>query len=265
MTMRHAEHVMGTVFSFDLPDPALADGALHDAIEWLHWVDATFSTYRDDSDISRLGRGELRVEDCPREVADVLDLCVEAAQRTDGYFTATPGGHLDPSGLVKGWAVEDVSRRLTAAGSRWHSVGGGGDIQMAGGHTEPWRVGIAHPHHPGQLAAVVEVGDGAVATSGTAERGSHVVNPRTGAPATELAAVTVVGPELTWADVYATAALARGADARGWLANLCGYDALVIGADGSTWCTPGFPAYLADSHSQHTEKPQQAVSNLIEG
>src|SRR4051812_15786450 len=208
--MRHAEHVMGTVFSFDLPDPELAGGALQDATAWLHWVDATFSTYRDDSDINRLARGELRIEDCPAEVTEVLDLCVEAARRTDGYFTATPGGRLDPSGLVKGWAVEEASRRLTVAGSRRHSVGGGGDIQMTGGHHEPWLVGIADPRRPGLLAAVVEVADGAVATSGTAERGHHVVNPRTGAPATELAAVTVVGPELTWADVYATAALARG-------------------------------------------------------
>ena len=87
----------------------------------MHWVDATFSTYRDDSDISRLGRAELRIDECAPEVAAVLAMCAQATLRTDGYFNAMAGGRLDPSGLVKGWSVEQVSRRLEAAGSRRQS------------------------------------------------------------------------------------------------------------------------------------------------
>ena len=140
---RHAEHAMGTVFSFDLRDERIATNTLDEAIAWLHWVDATFSTYKDNSEISKLGRGEIRIEDCAPEVRTVLDLCAQAGAVSDGYFTAMPGGRLDPSGLVKGWAVEEVSRRLEAAGSRRHSVGGGGDVRVVGGTDpgRPWRIG----------------------------------------------------------------------------------------------------------------------------
>jgi thiamine biosynthesis lipoprotein len=265
--VRHAEQVMGTVFSFDLHDPNIADGALAAAVAWLHWVDATFSTYRYDSDISRLGRGELRIEDCAPEVATVLDLCAEATRRTDGYFTATPGGRLDPPGLVKGWAVEEASRQLTDAGSRRHSVGGGGDVRVVGAADDerPWRIGVSDPHRPGSLATIVSLTDAAVATSGTSERGAHVLNPLTGLPATELASVTVVGPSLTWADSYATAALARGAGAREWLATLTDYEAIVIDPLGTAWWTPGFPAFGVVPHSAFSGNGQPFVSYLTEG
>ncbi|MFL6240163.1 MAG: FAD:protein FMN transferase [Actinomycetes bacterium] len=263
--VRHAEHVMGTVFSFDLRDQ-LDDGVLTDCVDWLHWVDATFSTYRDDSDISRLGRGEARLTECAPEVAQVLDLCAEATRRTDGYFSAMPTGQLDPSGLVKGWAIEEVGNRLVAAGSRCHSVGGGGDVAVMGQPEPglPWRIGVVAPGDAASIATVVSIRDAGVATSGTAERGAHVVNPLTGRPATELASLTVVGPSLMWADVFATAGLARGMAARGWLDALDGYEAFAIAADGSAWWTQGFAAYGEVPHSGFTGKDQGRLSKLTE-
>src|SRR5215469_12519245 len=125
--VRHAEHVMGTVVSFDVPAWAAAPAApLADAIRWLHWVDRTFSTYRADSDVSALGRGEATVADCAPEVAQVLDACEALRETSGGYFTAYPTGTLDPSGYVKGWAVEHAAAILTAAGSPAHMVNGGG-------------------------------------------------------------------------------------------------------------------------------------------
>jgi FAD:protein FMN transferase len=123
-----------------------------------------------------------------------------------------------------------------------HCINGGGDVRAAG-EPEPgraWNVGIAHPLHPGQLASVVGIRDGAVATSGTAERGAHVLDPFTGKPASALASVTVVGADLIRADAYATAALAMGHAAREWLESLDGYEAFVIAADSSGWATPGY-------------------------
>jgi thiamine biosynthesis lipoprotein len=263
---RHAEHVMGTVFSFDLRDPNVDDGALADVIAWLHWVDATFSTYRDDSDINRLGGGKLRLHECAPAVAAVLDLCAEATRRTDGYFTATPHGRLDPSGLVKGWAVEGASSRLAAAGSRAHTVSGGGDVCAVGTQEDgtPWQIGVVDPRDVTALATVVSTTDGGVATSGTAERGTHICNPMTGRPATELASVTVVGPRLMWADVYATAAVARGHDARRWLETVAGYEAFAVASDGSAWWTRGFPTFGLVPHSRFSGTPQPTVSNLTE-
>jgi thiamine biosynthesis lipoprotein len=242
--LRHAEPVMGTVVSFDIP--AWAGQALQGAIRWLHWVDATFSPYRDDSDVSRFGRGSVTLADCAPELAEVMTACADVSSLSGGYFTARPGGRFDPSGYVKGWAIERAAEMLTAWGSAEHSVNGGGDIQCVGDHGpgQPWRVGIADPLRRGSLALVVAGRDFAVATSGVAERGPHIINPHTGRPATGLASVTVVGARLAAADGYATAAFAMGPRARDWVESLDGYEAFAITPDGATWQTTGFPAYL---------------------
>lgn len=250
MTRRigHVEHVMGTVVSFDVRLDDLDDTEARDAIArsvaWLHRVDAMFSTFRDDSEISRLRRGDVTLAECHADVAAVLDLCAQVTAESNGYFSARYGGQLDPTGLVKGWSVQRASEILTAAGFAAHSVNGGGDVQAVGEPEpgRPWNVGVAHPLHRGHFAAVVPVRDGAVATSGTAERGAHVLNPFTGQPAVQLASVTVIGPDLTRADAYATAALAMGQHAREWLAGLAGYEGFAVAADGSGWSTAGFPA-----------------------
>jgi FAD:protein FMN transferase len=242
---RHAEHVMGTVVSFDVPAQAgepSADGPLSRAVRWLHWVDATFSPYRDDSDVSRFGRGAVELADCAPELTGVLEACTAVSARSDGYFTVTPGGTFDPSGYVKGWAIERAAAILTAAGSAEHSVNGGGDVQCVGGRV--WRVGIADPLHPGRLALVVAGRDFAVATSGVAERGSHIIDPHTGLPPAGLASVTVVGATLAETDAYATAAFAMGPAARDWVEGLDGYEAFAVTADGGTWQTAGFGIYL---------------------
>ncbi|MDP5309865.1 FAD:protein FMN transferase [Streptomyces poriferorum] len=246
--LRHVEHVMGTVFSFDIrdkPTPAIHN-AVQKAVQLLHRVDAVFSTYRPDSHISRLGRGEIDLGDCPPEVHEALTLCAQATHVTDGWFSTTPAGSLDPSGLVKGWATEAASQLLHAAGAHNSCVNGGGDLQLRGQATvnSPWRVGIAHPLRPGELATVITADRTmAVATSGTAERGAHILDPHTGAPATAFAALTIIGPRLTMTDAYATAAFARGRDARDWLESMDGYEALAILPDGRFWRTSGFSRY----------------------
>ncbi|MGR3939020.1 FAD:protein FMN transferase [Streptomyces sp. BRA346] len=246
---------MGTVFSFDLRDPVTPPvrQALKDAVDWLHHVDEVFSTYRPDSAISRLARGEPVPERYGPEVAEVFTLCEEAAKATDGWFSHTPGGRLDPSGLVKGWAIERASRMLYQAGAHNTCVNGGGDIQLRGEAAPgtPWRIGIAHPTRPGELAAVVTGRDLAVATSGTAERGAHVWDPYTSGPATALASLTLTGHSLTRTDAYATAAFAMGAGARVWTEALDGFEALGIATTGEIWRTPGFSgASVSDGPGQ---------------
>src|SRR5271169_1213436 len=238
---------MGTVVSFDVP--ASAEGTLGEAVRWLHWVDATFSPYREDSDVSRFGRGSLALADCAPELAEVLAACADVSGRSGGYFTTRPGGRFDPSGYVKGWAIERAAAMLTAAGSAEHSVNGGGDIQCVGdrGPGQPWRVGITDPLRPGSIALVVTGQDFAVATSGVAERGGHIVNPHTGRPAAGLASLTVVGARLAATDAYATAAFAMGAAARDWVESLDGYEAFAVTPGGQLWQTSGFRAYLASA------------------
>ncbi len=229
MTADHVEHVMGTVFSFAVRDPGPETGpAVRRIVERLHRIDALFSTYRPESEISRLDRGELALAEADPEVRRVLERCAELTAETGGYFTARPGGRLDPSGYVKGWAVEEASRALRASGSAHHCVSGGGDVQTAGG---PWRIGIADPHREGAVARVVTGHDLAVATSGTAERGPHIIDPHTGLPSASFASLTLVGRGLTRLDALATAAFAMGAPALRWLAAK-GVRALAIHPDG---------------------------------
>jgi len=214
------------------------------AFAWLRQVDATFSTYRADSDISRLGRGELTLSECRPEVDEVLTRCLALERATGGFFSVRAAGRLDPSGFVKGWAIDGAADRLAAAGAENFCINAGGDI-VARGRPAPdrgWRVGIRHPTELDRLAAVVAVSDLAVATSGEYERGAHIVDPHTGAPPAGLLSVTVVGPDLATADAYATAAFAMGEDAPNWTACLRGYEAMTILADERVLTTPGFPA-----------------------
>jgi len=253
--VRHAEPVMGTVVSFDVPVAARHDGSLDTAVRWLHWVDRVFSPFRPDSDVSQFADGEITVDGCAPEVAEVIEACAFVRELSGGYFTASPWGRFDPSGYVKGWAIERAAGILSAAGSASHLVNGGGDVQCAGGRpgaaaspgqAPPWRVGIADPLRRGRLALVVEARDCGVATSGTAERGAHIVNPRTGRAAAGLASVTMIGPGLALADACATAAFAMGSGlAREWAESLDGYEAYAITETGETWQTSGLAARIA--------------------
>src|SRR4051794_21333763 len=173
----HVRDIMGMPIGIDVRDAGGIDVGV--AFDWLREVDATFSTYREDSDISRLDRGELTVADCRPEVDEVLTRCLALERATGGYFSVRPAGRLDPSGLVKGWAVAGAADRLAAAGARDFCINAGGDV-IARGRPAPrrrWRVGIRHPEELDRLAAVLEVEDLAVATSGEYERGAHVLDP----------------------------------------------------------------------------------------
>jgi thiamine biosynthesis lipoprotein len=231
--------IMGMPIGIDVRDPGGID--LEAAFDWLREVDATFSTYREDSDISRLERGELTVADCRPEVDEVLTRCLALERETYGYFSVRAAGRLDPSGLVKGWAVAEAAERLATAGAKSFCINAGGDV-VARGRPEPgrpWRVGVRHPEDAGQFAAVLAVEDLAVATSGQYEREGHIVDPHTGRPSTGLLSVTVVGPDLASADAYATAAFAMGADGPAWTAALTGYEAMCITSDHRVLSTPG--------------------------
>ncbi len=236
---------MGTAVSFDVRGGADAAAGIAGAVRWLHDVDARFSTYRASSEISRLASGELSRADASQDVRWVLHRCEALRRTTGGYFDPLAGGSLDPSALVKGWAVQRAADLVVAAGATNVCVTGGGDVSCRGGAAPlgHWRIGIQHPLDPAALAGALRLeGGGAVATSGAYERGEHVRDPHTGLPPTGVLSVTVAGPDLGTADALSTAAYAMGQRGPAWAATLRGgYESLTILTGGRILATPGFP------------------------
>jgi thiamine biosynthesis lipoprotein len=236
---------MGTVFSFTVLPGSLPAAAVQDAVESactaLHWADAVFSTWDRQSPVSLLRRGEAPLSELPAEVTEVLDLCRTAKEASGGWFDpwAMPGG-VDPTGLVKGWAVERALAGLRTAGIPAALLNGGGDLAAFGcpAPGERWRIGVRHPWRPGALAGIIEV-RAAVATSGTYERGAHLIDPGTGRAGSRAASATVTGPSLALADALATAVAVGGDPALGAVAALDGYEGYLIRPDGTGASTGG--------------------------
>jgi thiamine biosynthesis lipoprotein len=263
--LARVEHIMGMPIEIDVRDPdvdslnpAGRPAALDRAFDWLRWVDATFSTYQPDSEISRLNRGLLSAAGAHPDVQEILERCEQLHRDTGGYFDirtdrlplaiTTVSGELtssgiDPSGVVKGWSVDRAAGILDASGARNYCINAGGDVRVRGGALpEPlWLVGIQHPYVTDKLAAVVPVTDRAVATSGAYARGEHIVDPHTGLSPQGVLSATVVGPDLATADAYATAIFAMGEAGPAWTTRLFEYEAMVIMADEQVLYTRWFP------------------------
>ncbi|UQX88238.1 FAD:protein FMN transferase [Jatrophihabitans telluris] len=241
MGIRHVEAVMGTMFSIEIRDARLTGSAAERVLEpllaRLHAIDADYSPFRPDSLVSRVNRGELSERDLPAEAKTVLRECELWRELSGGAFDVRATGRLDPCGYVKGWAIAEASRLLAEAGSTWHCVNGGGDVQaVAPADVRPWRVAIADPRDRGRTVATLTGHTLAVATSGSAERGEHIADPRTGRPATgDLLSLSVYGRSIIDCDVLATAGYAMGADVCGWFTQRPHLTAYAVRASGTSW------------------------------
>ncbi|MFF7788326.1 FAD:protein FMN transferase [Streptomyces sp. NPDC007991] len=241
--MRRVEHVMGFPVSVRIDDEDFPEAPVDGFFAWLREVDARFSPFRPDSEVSRLDRGEIATPG--PALREVLALCEEYRIATGGAFDVRlPGRGLDPCAVVKGWSVQKGAELLSAAGARRFCLNAGGDVLASGG---PWRVGVRHPEHADRLCTVLDVTDRAVATSARYERGDHILDARTGRPATDLISMTVVAPTLTEADTVATAAFALGAQGVEWAAARENCEVFAVDAHRRVLRSPGFPGAGAGS------------------
>jgi thiamine biosynthesis lipoprotein len=248
--IHHLEEVMGTIVTIDVYAAGVTDaglGVLHEQLARaraiLHHADEIFSTWQPHSPVSRLRRGEISLSQAPPEVAEVLERCAAARELSGGWFDpwAMPGG-VDPTGYVKGWAAQNALAAFSGGTACGAIVNAAGDIASSGGlgHGQPFRIGITDPASPLRLAGIVELA-GAIATSGTYERGSHLIDPHSGRAVARAASASVTGPDLGLADALATALAVAGEPGLALIEPLGGYEALVIGFDGSRRWTAGFP------------------------
>lgn len=239
---------MGTVVTFDFYDddgisPEELLPFLASAVATLHHVDKNFSTWKADSPLSRLRRGEIALGEAPIEITDVLESCKVAKELSHGWFDpwALAGG-VDPTGYVKGWAAQRALEELVGAEVGGAMVNAAGDIASFGGPTAkvPFRIGIVNPASPKTLACVAEL-RGAIATSGAYERGEHLVNPFTGRYETKFDSASVTGPDLGLSDALATALVVGGDEVLGLIEGIYDYEALAIDRDGEMKWTSQFP------------------------
>jgi thiamine biosynthesis lipoprotein len=232
---------MGTAVLFDIRSDHFPQDALGESVALLRWVDATFSVHRYDSEISKISRGELVVADADPRVGEVLAACDALRRATSGAFDHRPNGDLDPSGYVKGWAVDAAAAVLTGHGITSFLISAGGDILARGAPdgADGWRVGIQDPNSSGSTVGTVDLRDNAVATSGQYERGRHIwgITDRN----EDIASVSVVGPDLGIADALATAVFAAGLWDAGWLTDFPDYAFIAVTSDARILRSPAVP------------------------
>ena len=234
--------VWGTVIDVDMASNIASEADLNadleKVIDFCHGVDEDFSTYIDSSWVTRLRRGKVGIEDCPMSVQEVWQLCAQAKDVSDGAFDpwAVAGG-LDPSGLVKGWAADICADMLVAAGAQHVQVNAAGDLSLRGGwfdptdsQVKPWKIGVVNPDNRLEVLKIFEITDGAIATSGTYERGAHISDPYTGMIAIGAKSATIVGDAGWLCDALATAVMVAGTDAAFWFTQpeLSGYQVWAI-------------------------------------
>jgi thiamine biosynthesis lipoprotein len=244
----YLEEVMGTVVVFDLyVEPTLGrdviDSLVDEARAILHHADNMFSTWKTESPVSRLRRGVAALEDMPEKVVEVLTLCASARDLSQGWFDPwkMPGG-VDPTGYVKGWAAQRALRAFDHEGIAGAMVNAAGDIATRGtaGLNAPFRIGVTDPGAKERLACIVDV-HATIATSGTYERGQHLIDPFTRRSGARVSSASVVGPDLGVADALATALAVAGSDFLALLDGVAEYEGLTLESDGSWNCTSQFP------------------------
>ncbi len=246
--MKQTQILMGMPITVEVLGADVSPALLDSVFAYFDTVDRKFSTYKEDSEISRINRHELTLAEVSADMVEVFGLSEEMREATGGFFNIWHGGGYDPSGLVKGWAIDKAARMIQRQGFMDYYVEAGGDIQAAGKNKQgrDWRVGIRSPFNLAEIVKVLTITDRGVATSGTYARGQHIYNPKdASAILNKIVSLTVIGPDIYQADCYATAAFAMGAEGIDFIESLEGFEGYSIDQDGLATYTSHFARYIA--------------------
>lgn len=238
---------MGMPVTLEVVDTAAGEPLFDEVFDYFVYVDEKFSTYKDQSEISRINRGELKFEDASEDMKIIFDLAEQTRRESNGYFDVHHGGIIDPSGIVKGWAIYNAAEILHKKGFENFFVDAGGDIQVRGKNSQDgnWRVGIRNPFNMDEIVKILSVTDCGVATSGTYVRGQHIYNPKDeGQVITDVLSLTVIGPDVYEADRFATAAFAMGRAGIDFIEYLPSFEGYMIDKDKQATYTTGFARYV---------------------
>lgn len=238
--MRKVAFIMGIPISIDTAD-SKNEAAIEDVFGRLHEIDETFSTYKTNSEISRFQRGELDESALSEDVRTTKKAIETFGSITKGYFSAYFDGAYDPTGYIKGWAIAEAAKVLRTAGVRTYLINAAGDIAAASDGQKTWSIALQDPFKRHSSLGIITLKNGAIATSGTYERGNHIINPLTGKPTQTLVSAAVYGPDIITSDVFATTCIAMGPKkALDFINTQPGYEAFLIDTHGLTMASQGF-------------------------
>jgi FAD:protein FMN transferase len=247
MSARETRILMGMPITLEVVDRGATQAVIDEVFDYLVYIDEKFSTYKETSEIAMINSGALAIEEASLDMRSVFQLAGEMKTRTGGYFDIQRGKAIDPSGLVKGWAVSNAAGLIRQRGFANYYVEAGGDSQAVGKNREgqAWRVGIRNPFDLREIVKVLAISDRGVATSGNYVRGQHIYNPHEpGAIFDEIVSLTVIGPDVTDADCLATAAFAMGREGIQFIENEPDYEGYSIDVNRQAIFTSGFSRYV---------------------
>lgn len=243
--MKQTKNIMGMPITIEIIDENANQKNMDEVFNYFRYVDEKFSTYKPQSEISQINKGLLKQKDYSEDMNIVLNLSEKTKKETDGYFDIYHNNQLDPSGLVKGWAIKNAADILKKKFSNFY-VEAGGDIQVYGKNSKGknWAIGIKNPFDTKKNVKIIQLTNKGIATSGTYLRGSHIYNPLTNKNANEIASISVIGPDVYEADRFATAAFAMGEKGIYFIENLSGFEGYAIDKNGKATLTSGFEKYI---------------------
>lgn len=242
---------MGMTVVVEIADTHATLNDLDIVFSYFDYIDRKFSTYKPESEISQINRGELKKENYSADISEIFSLAEKTKRETNGFFNIIHNGKIDPSGIVKGWAINNAAKLLKKHGFKNFFVDAGGDIQVSGKNPKgaPWRIGIENPFKESEIIKVISVGAEGVATSGTYLRGQHIYNPFNKNKITDIVSLTVIGPNIYEADRFATAAFAMGTSGIAFIGNLPGFEGYLIDKDGQATFTSGFNKFVVSDEA----------------
>lgn len=236
---------MGMPVVVNVIDANATNEDVQEVFSYLHYVDKKFSTYKKDSEISKIRRGEVSKKDFSKDMQKIFNLSEKTKKDTNGYFDININGSIDPSGIVKGYAIYEAAKILKNKGFKNFYIEIAGDVQVYGKNKgKLWKIGIQNPFDVREIVKVINITDKGVATSGNYIRGNHIYNPKDKEPADEIASITVVGPNVYEADRFATAAFAMGKKGILFIEKQKGFDGYMIRKDKKAVYTSGFGQFL---------------------
>ncbi len=246
--MKHTRLLMGMPITIEIVDETATVKDIEDIFSYFVLIDERFSTYKPESEISKINRREIQEKEYSQDMREIFLLSEQTKNETDGYFTIVHNGQIDPSGIVKGWSIFRASQILQQKGFANFYIDAGGDVQVSGKNAkgQMWKVGIRNPFDSTTIVKTLRLSEKGIATSGTYERGKHIYNPHQKDEVQNIVSITVIGPNVYEADRFATAAFAMGDKGIYFIEKLSGFEGYMIDKDGNATMTGGFKQYVSE-------------------